>query len=158
MTYPTLHLNYLGQDTEFFLWDTKKEKVVPSYKFFGMKGEEPEWGPYERDEIQSWEEALRPTPFWNTDLLINSSLPFTFYRDGLAVEVNSSPVSCRAWLWQDVKAALAVASLRFSKHPEIKFTSRPWVKVSPQQIKHFPPDLRVLGCSPTIDAYKDAPK
>ena len=31
---PNIEMQQIGQDSEFFLWDTKKQEVVPSYKYY----------------------------------------------------------------------------------------------------------------------------
>jgi len=33
------------------------------------------------------------------------------------------------------------------------FTTRPWVEITQEQMDHFPDDLKVLGCSPSRNAY-----
>jgi len=152
-------LNLIGQDTEFFLWDPEKEKVIPSYKYFGKKEEEPKLGKtYHRDlnrkaskaQDHTFTQVFPPLGKGNLDASGNH---VHVYRDGLAVEVNSEPTLCRAWLWQDVKLSLVLAEeLKMPPRP-FTYTSRPVVEVSPQLRAHFPEDLRRLGCNPTLDAY-----
>lgn len=152
-----------GHDTEFFLWDTKKEEVVPSFKYFGKKEEEPEfpnfsctWGLPVIPEPENLKSRWRKDSSWCN----NSSGPVRVFRDGLAVEVNSVPVQCRAWIWQDIRRALGLAEARFGKRKpaNLIFSTRPYVKIDPKGIKDFPEDLKVLGCLPSLDAYTEAQK
>jgi hypothetical protein len=152
-----------GHDTEFFLWDTKKEKVVPSYKFFGEKKDEPEYlpgipYPNEPKLTKTYAYPLLRSKYSRNNMKVNSGGEFRYYRDGLAVEFNSSPVTCRAWIWQDLKLAMATAESVKDLPAHVRFTARPWVAISPQLIRHFPDDLKVLGCSPTLDAYTEQTK
>ena len=160
-----VYADFLGHDTEYFLWDTKKDKVVPSYKYFKPKKEEQEFTPGNTKNIWGANSAAEPAyPLLRKEfrgkhsLTMNSGQPFRVYRDGLAVEVNSYPVTCRAWVWQDMKLALATALSVKNIPNHVRFTSRPWVKVPHQLMRHFPDDLKVLGCNPTFDAYTEKQK
>lgn len=146
----------LGHDTEFFLWDSQKEKVVPAYKFFPTKEETKSASIYEavstNRQLSKIEDRFRVP-----SLTSGSGQSFRFYRDGLAVEFNSDAVGCRAWIWQDLKAAMAIAhSTALKGLPDhIRFTARPWVPITPQLMRYLPNDCKILGCSPTLDAYSD---
>lgn len=122
-----LKMHNLGQDSEFFLWDTEKAKVVPSYLHYPIKEE----------------------GFTNPE-----HTSFRAFRDGLAVEFNTPPSFCRATLIEDL-AYIAKNTLpkALKTQSNILFTSRPYVEITKELIKQFPPDLQVLGCNPTLDAY-----
>lgn len=131
---PHLSLSLIGQDTEYFLWDTKKQQVYPSWKHF----------PQKKKALKATYEAF-PLGHW-------SGRDAYLYRDGLAVEVNSGPVTCRAWLWEDQK--LTLQKLRPAELPQkVIYTTRPVVEVNEALRASFPKDVAQLGCSPTMDAY-----
>lgn len=140
----------LGQDSEFFLWDTQKDALVPSYEFFKKRDEEKEFFPR---EVQ----AELP-PFKRTDYSIytNSGGKCRVFRDGMAVEVNTEAFTCRAWGWQDIRFALHYLSSRLPDH--IRFTTRPWARFHHMKVRKFPADLKELGCLPSFDAYSMAEK
>jgi hypothetical protein len=153
----------LGQDTEFFLWDKKKQEVIPSYKYFGKRGEEATYAPPANPAYAWPRESIfkRKRDKDSSIFSFNGGGNYTFYRDGLAVEFNTGPVSCRAWIWQDLKLAMSTAvAVKWPKRlpANLTFTSRPWVEVSPELMAEFPDDLKVLGCSPTLDAYTESQK
>lgn len=155
---PNLELVRMGQDSEFFLWDTAKQQVVPSYKYYEQREESKEWYPYKKQLKKRYRPAKALGAWTAKRPALSGSLgAVRLFRDGLAVEVNSAPVTCRAFLWNDVRAALLKGEpSRMSKN--LAFTSRPWVEITPKQIEKFPQDLRILGCSPSLDAYKQRQK
>lgn len=121
---------YIGQDSEFFLWDKEEGKVVPSYLFYPEK-----------------EHAI---------FYYKVSDPYSkVFRDGLAVEVNSRPQLCRAYIINDVQRIIQeTRPPELRKLEKVSFTSRPVVELTQELVDHFPPDLQILGCHPTLDAYK----
>lgn len=122
-----------GQDSEFFLWDKEKEQVVPSYLFY----------PRKKAALDRYKGNLS---------LVGNYLTF---RDGLAVEVNTPAQTCRAYMINDVRnTLLETRPNELLNLPNVSFSSRPWVEVTKELVKDFPPDLQVLGCHPTLDAYQ----
>lgn len=114
----------IGQDTEFFLFDTKENRPIPAHAV-GI----------ERGKTQiAWEYI-------------------SYFRDGYAVEFNSNPSTCRARLWSDLHKG--VTYLREKILPEhVKLISDPVVPVDVKvDILGGPPDVRILGCSPTYNPY-----
>jgi hypothetical protein len=112
--------------------------------------------PYPEEDVEFL--PLLPR-FRYSKFTLNSAQPVKIFRDGLAVEINSAPVTCRAWLWQDQKLALALAISKFwPKRMNLRFTTRPVVEVSEALRAQFPRDLQVLGCHPTFDPYTERRK
>lgn len=150
-----LYMGRIGHDTEFFL-ETPRGRVVPSYEFFKQKTEEPvrflprsaydtgsKYLPFPENLPQERKDWLRRVPAANTMMQV--------FRDGLAVEFNGVPATCRGFLWNDQVVATNMASWRLPKG--VRFTTKPVMRVTRELVKSFPPDLKVLGCSPTQDAY-----
>lgn len=163
-------MDKVGHDSEFFLWDEAKQEVVPSFKYYPQVEKAKPFTATRRRIRKRYisPPAQGPTGYigrtgrW-ADLytprvdVMCSGQPVKLFRDGLAVEINTSPVTCRAYLWNDTKMALLWGEpARMPKH--YKFTSRPWVEVSKKLMDSFPPDLQVLGCSPSLDAYTERQK
>jgi hypothetical protein len=115
----------LGQDTEFFLWDTVENKYVPSWHYL-------------------------PPPTAKGGMAGR-----LIFRDGFAMEINSIPQSCRAYIWEDVASALKAARSLFQIPAHIEFSTRPYVDIREhlKDVDTWPQDLKVLGCHPTLDAY-----
>jgi len=148
----------LGQDSEFFLWDKEKEKVVESFHFFEKK-------PLAKRLFGGTQEAAKrywgSTPVPEDIRVVDRELPEPIppfddvaplvFRDGLAVEINTAPTNCRGWFYNNVRWALWLADAGLPEH--VGWTSRPWVEVDPKDIQSWPEDLKELGCSPTLDAY-----
>jgi hypothetical protein len=124
----------LGQDTEYFLWDTKEDKFVPSWEYV----------PKEKTYLCCG----------------HGSKGVHAFRDGFAVEINTSPHSCRAWLWEDQRLGLSAARDLFRIPDNIKFINKPLVDISHliPEMEKWPEDARILGCNPTKDAYKGGTK
>jgi hypothetical protein len=80
------------------------------------------------------------------------------FRDGLAVEVNTNPTNCRAFMYNGVRYALLLAEPWKRASKTRVYTARPWVEVSKKLMAGFPDDLKVLGCSPSLDAYEEREK
>jgi hypothetical protein len=158
-------IHKFGQDSEFFLWDTKKEKVVPSYLYFPKREEsclltrhidyvqENTTTPWDSVKLVKIKEKYRKHPFTYVD-----ATKVRVFRDGLAVEVNTTPTACRGYMWNGIRYALLLAEPWARKPKNLAYTARPWVPITPQLIKHFPDDLKVLGCSPSLDAYTESEK
>lgn len=140
----------LGHDSEFFLEDPSG-KVVPSYAFFKMKEEETTFyvkHPSVNDALgvdpgEEWKRLFAVWPLHTRSVKA--------FRDGLAVEFNTEPATCRGYLLNHLTYSLVAAGTRL---PEgVKFTSKPVMEVTKALVDTFPEDLKVLGCSPTLDAY-----
>jgi hypothetical protein len=158
-------INKMGQDSEFFLWDTKKDAVIPSYKFF-PKREDSTF--ITRIKMHATECVEIP---WNSVKLVKlkrkyNRFPLHYtdaytprvFRDGLAVEVNTNPTNCRAFMFNGVRYALLLAEPWSRASKTRVYTSKPWVPITKKMIADFPDDLKVLGCSPSIDAYAEREK
>lgn len=119
----------LGQDTEYFLWDTEKDQFVPSWTYL----------PKEKTYLIKGLHA---------------------FRDGFAVEINTGPQSCRAYLWEDQRTALYYTRHVFSIPNHIKFINDPLVRIDHlmDAQEEWPEDCRILGCNPTRDAYTGTQK
>jgi len=160
-----LSMAAFGHDSEFFLWDREKNEVVPSYHYYPTQEESHLSRPslkkfkkrYEQRglspaRVDWYGQPLPPTTIIKVPTAPLSGSSTRIYRDGLAVEVGVSPLRCRAYMWNDTKFTL----LKYEppRMPEnIVFTTRPYVKVKKELMEDFPPDLRVLGCSPSRNAY-----
>lgn len=138
----------IGQDTEFFIWDTKENKAVPAHSV-GV-GKEKTQIPYKG----------------------------SYFRDGYAVEFNAPPASCRSGLWETLAGTMAgfktgyqetdiwdSAAGRYKtekKAPALpghmKLVTDPCVSIDLSEIKSWPKDLHILGCNPTYDAYEEQEK
>lgn len=148
---PQLEYTQIGHDSEFFLWDTAKQQVVPSYKYYPKVEEAKSFFVHRKrgkrrygPKGSGWS-TVRPA-------LGGSGQPVKLFRDGLAVEVNTAPVTCRAFMWNDTRGALLRGEpSRMGKNHV--FTARPWVPLTDKMMAAFPPDLQQLGCSPSLDAY-----
>ena len=161
-----LNVNQLGQDTEFFLWDKKKEEVIPSYKHFPTKEEAPNIGnklalsaiwPGERTELtQIFEHRDLKEKYWQPQTFVLSDHTPKVFRDGLAVEINTKPHTCRAYMYNNVRYGMWLSEpWKEGEQDSIGYTTRPWVEITHKMIESFPPDLLQLGCSPTMNAYTD---
>lgn len=118
----------IGHDTEFFLWDTKEDRFVPAHSFFPQQDEKGAECHYSRKDIKA-------------------------FRDGFALEVNSRPVTCRAHLWSDITSAVRLGLRKNNVPAHIVPTTKPIVQVDKGMIMSGPPDVQVLGCNPTWNAY-----
>ena len=153
-------LYQLGQDSEFFLWNPIKQEVIPSYKYF-----EPRDIAKKICQTNQAKHILGDISYVRLKRKYNSR-PFTYtdsktpliFRDGLAVEVNTNPTNCRAFLFNGVRYALLLSEPWSRVSKERTYTSRPWVEVSQKLMNSFPEDLKVLGCSPSLDAYEEREK
>lgn len=125
----------IGQDTEFFVYNTTEGRVVPAHSV-GIKKE--------KTKVM-WEGS--------------------FFRDGYAVEFNSDPYPCRAGIWEKLARTMNVfqhgssengySSSRISALPNhLKLITDPAADIDLEELKTAPKDLHVLGCNPTLDAYK----
>lgn len=154
---PKLEVHQIGHDSEFFLWDDKKQEVVPSYKYYPTQAEAKPF----RVHSKKWKKKYlqQNTHGWTLrqPSVSGSGQNVKIFRDGLAVEVNVSPMTCRAFMWNDTRGVLLKGEPgRMGKH--LRFTSKPWVEITPKMMEKFPADLRELGCSPSLDAYKQKQK
>lgn len=145
VTLPSFPPSRIGQDIEFFAWDKEKQEVLPSWK----------WWPKQEEAITLGSNTEFPASVrgyrrdWSFD-------PVKVFRDGLAVELNTSPTTCRAWMWQDAMLGLMVTAPE--DVPNFTFTTRPYVEFSDEFRAGFPKDLQILGCNPTFDAYTERQK
>lgn len=155
----------LGHDSEFFLWDTKKEEVVSAHRYYKPQEQSPRlYVERKKFKARYVKETIIPGGLdWygnrmpdrlvrQTPKAMLSGYTTKIYRDGLAAEVGVSPVSCRAFMWNDTKFTL----LKYEppRRPDhIIFTTRPYVTITKEMMADFPEDLKVLGCSPSRNAY-----
>ena len=157
---PSLEMSSMGHDSEFFLWDTRKQQVVPSYLYYPMQDAAKSWKVYKKKFKQRYKKPSPTVYSWAREVtpsVTSYNTPVKIFRDGLAVEVNVSPGGCRAYMWNDTKGTLLKGEPpRMAKH--LAFTTRPWVAVTPKMMDKFPPDLKTLGCVPALDAYKQKQK
>ncbi len=163
---PRFTTDLIGEDVEFFLWDTKEEHVVPAHDYFPMqrnaKALIPPWEHTSKGEKKLRFKAKFNAPknlseFYESKQWQYSGDPVKVFRDGLAVEVNVNPTECRAFLWQDVKAALALSEPE-DLPKKVHYTTRPVVDIDVKDIMGWPRDLHQLGCNPTMDAYTERQK
>jgi len=164
-SFPILEVNKFGHDSELFLWDTKKDEVVPSYLYYKPLAEASKCLVWKKKFKKRYTQQTvvtgkldwygHPVPAYTiqrTPHFLLSHQPTKIFRDGLAVEVNCSPVKCRAFMWNDFKTTLLkYEPMRMKEHHV--FTTRPWVPITEKMIEKFPEDLKVLGCSPSRNAY-----
>jgi hypothetical protein len=126
----------LGQDSEFFLFDTIQKKFIPAHTYVKTKKE------YKKEA-----EGYLPSNY--------------FFRDGYAVEMNSRPSCCRAQLFEDVRnicrSMFQDPNFRSKSvlPPHIELRTDPLVYIDPKEIPSWPADLWELGCSPTFNAYTE---
>ena len=154
-----LVVDRMGQDTEFFLWDKEKEQVIPAHQHFQAKSEASllaatkESDKYSDPPRNAQQVSLKTR--YRVYQSCSDRAPLVF-RDGLAVEINTQPTSCRGYYWNNLRHALWLAD---STLPEgICWTTRPWVEVLPEMLKDAPEDVLELGCMPTLDAYTERKK
>lgn len=141
----------LGQDSEFFLIDKTNGKSIPAHKFFPPKDEA-----FTYDTASFYSAGGFDTnPHYKH---LGSGGKLKVYRDGYAVEVNSDPVNCRAWLWEDLRSALEFARKSANLPENIIFSTKPLVPIDLNEMEEWPQDLKILGCSPTLDAYSGTRK
>jgi hypothetical protein len=162
---PNLRCAQIGHDSEFFLWDTLRGEVVPSFKYYKPQAQakalRPSYQPLKKKYAQHLPKGFRAYgQNVHTEYVVNrncSGGKANIYRDGLAVEVGVDPVTCRAYMWNDTRLAMLLGEpARLPKR--VVFTTKPWVPVSEKLMSTFPEDLRVLGCSPSKDAYRQSEK
>lgn len=113
----------LGQDTEFFVFDTKEGRAIPAHKI-GV------------------EQKKTQADYYGS-----------YFRDGYAVEFNSPPATCRAGLWENLARAMAYFKRHKSFDGRYTLITDPIVPVDLSEIDLWPSDLKVLGCNPTFDPY-----
>lgn len=128
----------LGQDTEFFCFDTKQNRAVPAHTI-GIQKEKTAVG---------WDGS--------------------YFRDGYAIEINGHAHGCRAGMWESMARTLKIMKEGGEKWDyrqgkdvtfpgvipkHIQLITTPCVDVDLQEIKDGPDDLKVFGCHPTYDAY-----
>lgn len=138
----------LGQDTEFFVYDTTNGCVVPAHSIGIAK---------EKKQI----------PYGGA-----------YFRDGYAMEFNGPAASCRSGLWETLAKTMDSARNGYvetdvwnsktgmynltQETPAIpkgfKLITDPCATIDLSQIKSWPKDLHVLGCNPTYDAYGQCEK
>lgn len=150
-----IYMDKMGQDSEWFLWDTKKQEVVPSYKYYRTAGEAKPLSMF-KGLKKKYHPRVDPTTGFRTSVCSYTSNAgmSKIFRDGLAVEVNTPPVTCRAFLYNDLRWTLLSGEPgRMSKH--LAFTSRPVAEITEKMMQDFPEDLRILGCNPSLDAYEE---
>ncbi len=114
----------LGQDTEFFLIDSRDDSFIPAHEHFPP--------------------VTKALPVGYADKV---------FRDGFAVEVNTYASVCRAQIWNSLADALKSAREKLKLPSYIKFSTRPVVRLDLATKPTWPEDVTALGCSPTIDAY-----
>lgn len=158
-SYPRLSASQWGQDSEFFMM--KGEKFIPSWEYFDIKEKEPLFTPWYTSEpgavIWKMSDARRRKGLSSGSM---GRPGLRVYRDGLAVEVNTPPARCRAFIQQDVKLAFALVEKRKwpDKRRPFRWSSSPVAFLTPEMMESLPPDCRVLGCMPTLDAYTERQK
>jgi hypothetical protein len=115
----------LGQDTEYFLWDSVENKYVPSWEFL----------PQSDNKLKGY--------------------GFSLFRDGFAMELNTDAQTCRAYLWEYHRSAFQWLREELGIPARIKFSTKPCVDISHLMDSKdaWPADVKVLGCNPTMDAY-----
>lgn len=117
----------IGQDTEFFAYDTVKGHCVPAHSI-GIK------------------KTKTKIDYYGT-----------YFRDGYAIEFNSPPSSCRAGIWENLSRVMQ--HLKYNVLPSnITLITDPVSSIDLEELKTAPDDLKVLGCNPTLDAYKKEEK
>lgn len=128
---------HVGQDSEFFLWDTKENKLVMAHEV-GL--------PLQRDS--------EPMKGYSTG---GSCKPYRFYRDGAAMEIGTAPATCRAFIWEDMEGAWKHAQSHLKIPDHIVPTHKPLVRVTRDMFDDVPDDVRQLGCSWAFNAYRGKP-
>lgn len=138
----------LGQDTEFFVYDTALGGVVPAHSVGIAK---------EKTQI----------PYAGS-----------YFRDGYAIEFNAPASSCRSGVWENLAKTMDNFKNGFReqdvynektgyyetiKNPpavpsRYKLITDPCATIDLSEIKSWPKDLHVLGCHPTYDAYGECEK
>jgi hypothetical protein len=150
-----MQLSYIGQDTEFFLFNTRSKKPVPAYKYFPPVGKALQCKDTDPGNLpkEKYSEELRTSGAFR-----GGHGSGKVFRDGYAVEINTSPYLCRAHVWQAMRFMTRWAR-ETAKLPEhIVFTSRPVAEFTPASMSKWPKDMLELGCSPTLDAYEKKQK
>jgi len=118
----------LGHDTEFFLFDKVLGRAVPAHSHGIPKDK--------RTTHSDW------------------SAHGSYFRDGYAVEINSSPGKCSAKFWTDIHHVLKEAA-EIHLPPHVTYISDPIVPVNlKEDIIKGPEDVKRLGCNPTYDPYR----
>lgn len=161
-----------GQDSEFFIWDKEKDSVVPSYLYFPPKEanlllidqktadyyQGPDFSERQKQcYLKDFEGYVKVNPRpdvqrgYTRSGLGSQYLSSRVFRDGLAVEFNTAPNTCRGLFFNDLRHMVWLAEGLLPEN--LSFTSRPWVEITQEMMKDFPEDLLILGCSPTLDAY-----
>jgi hypothetical protein len=126
-----------SQEEVFVRSWTEPDIHIPHAHSFGQDSEFFLWDPKTNQLVPSWKH-FQPKGAGRV------------FRDGLAVEVNCSPATCRAFIMNDVRAFL-----RQQRPPGLVYTSRPIVTFDTKLYNEFPPDVRALGCNPTLNAYTE---
>ena len=120
-------MSSVGQDTEFFCFDTVRGHCVPAHSL-GIKKE--------KSKIDYYG---------------------SYFRDGYAIEFNTPPSTCRAGIWENLARVMEYVKLNvLPKH--IQLITDPVTNIDLEELKSAPADLKVLGCNPTFDAYKQQEK
>ena len=124
----------LGQDTEFFVYNVAEGHVVPAHTI----------GIAKKKVLCDWHGS--------------------YFRDGYAVEFNAPPSTCRAGLWENLaKAMQKFRGLDDNRYGQKSLSAipsgmvlitDPAMDIDLEELKSAPADLHVLGCNPTLDAYK----
>lgn len=116
----------LGTDPEFFILN-ENGKPVPAWRFYPSK---------------------------HQAVYLNISRS-AYFRDGYALEVNTSPTHCRTLMAQDVRFTLSEA-IRLLPRGYTLSTSAA-VKIDPSDMSDAPGDCQIFGCDPSLSAYSEEP-
>lgn len=120
----------LGTDPECFVLD-KEGNPVPAWRFFPPK------------------EKKVATPELAT--IHGGFTSGAYFRDGYALEFNTSPTSCRALMANELRE---IVRLAMKKLPDgYTLTTTPAVKVKREDLEDVPSDCQIFGCDPAYNAY-----
>lgn len=78
--------------------------------------------------------------------------------DGVQAELNPAPNTCRASLATSIGVCLEVLKERLMQQKDITVSFGQTYKVSKRELDELSEKAKVLGCAPSNNAYKDAPR
>ena len=77
-------------------------------------------------------------------------------RDGVQIEINPNPASCRAYLGNDISRCFKeIKKILLTNYPDVKLDFRPMIKVKRKEFNSLSDKSKVFGCEPSMNIYEN---
>lgn len=127
-------LVYMGCDPEFFF--EKKGEIIGSEKFITEK---------EGILIDPYRTGVNAGP----RAIGNGMIASKFIMDGVQVELNPRPDTCRARLSNEIAVCFQTLAEKMKADPDLKANFSPIVKVKKKELDSLSDKAKVFGCAPS---------